>query len=248
MSTETIYAAVIESARRGLPARHQAKPRHLDIGAGRGNLIERMRGRMAVDSRACDFHVENFALPDVPIDKVNLNHAPLPYADASFDLVTCSEVVEHVESYRALMREAARVLAPGGVLVVTTPNVLNAYSRLRYLVSGFANLFGPLPVKNDRLYSTGGHITPIPYFYLAHSLLDADFVDVKLAIDKVQKTSVVAAALLAPIILTGWLRFWHREENKYRSLTLENRPHVARHLSWLVLVGRTLVVSCRKPA
>lgn len=130
---------------------------------------------MPLISSACDFHVERFAVEWVPCKQVNLNLESLPYPDAEFDLVTFSEVIEHVENYRALLREAFRVTTSGGVLVLTTPNVLNVNSRVRYLVSGFANLFGPLPVRNDKLYSTGGHITPIPYFYLAHALLDAGF-------------------------------------------------------------------------
>jgi len=48
------------------------------------------------------------------------------------------------------------VLKPNGLMVVTTPNVLNMKSRLRYLVSGFANLFGPLPVKNQDRFNTAG--------------------------------------------------------------------------------------------
>jgi SAM-dependent methyltransferase len=183
---------------------------------------------------------------EVPIDKVNIDRSPLPYADAQFDAVTCSEVIEHLENFRALLREAHRVLKPGGVLVLTTPNVLNAYSRLRYVASGFANLFGPLPVGNDKLYSTGGHISPIAYFYLAHALLDAGFERLALDIDKVQRTSVASLLLLAPLLLPGWLMFWRREDAKYRTLTPANRAEVARHASWPVLVGRTLVVRCRK--
>lgn len=242
MSTSAIYEAVIGAVAR----RVGGKPRHLDVGAGRGQLIGLMRERLGADSQACDFHVENFRLPDVPITKTNLDKQPLPYPDGTFDVVTCSEVVEHVENPRRLMREAWRVLKPGGLLVMTTPNVLNAVSRVRYLVSGFANLFGPLPAKNDKLYSTGGHITPLPYFYLAHALLDADFGDVELDIDRTQKTSVLLAMLFFPLIALGWLRFWGREERKYGTLTAENRAHVARHFSWRMLVGRTVVVSARK--
>jgi len=220
--------------------------KHLDIGAGEGQLIQLLRTRLPVDSVACDFHVERFGVDGVSITKVNLNSEPLPYPDTTFDLVTCSEVVEHLENYRGLIREANRVLKPRGLFVISTPNVLNAFSRVRYLVSGFANLFGPLPVKNDKLYSTGGHITPIPYFYLAHSLLNADFDGVRLTIDKVQKTSVFWLVLLAPVIGAGWLRFLRLEERKFRTLTSENRIHVSRHFSWPLLVGRTLVVSSRK--
>lgn len=246
MSTPRIYEAVVRVAEREYGGSVAATLKHLDIGAGGGHLIRLLRTRLPVDSAACDFHVERFGLDGVPITKVNLNSEPLPYPDANFDFVTCSEVVEHLENYRGLIREASRVLKPGGLFVVTTPNVLNAFSRARYLVSGFANLFGPLPVKNDKLYSAGGHITPIPYFYLAHSLLDANFESVRLTIDKVQRTSVFWLVLLAPFIGAGWLRFLRLEERKYRTLTPENRIHVSRHFSWPLLVGRTLIVSSRK--
>jgi len=196
---------------------------------------------------ACDFHVERFALPDVPCQRIDLNHDKLPYEAGQFQLVTSSEVVEHVENYRALLRDIARVLAPGGTLVLTTPNVLNAASRVRYLVSGFANLFGPLPVRNDKLYSTGGHIMPIPFFYLAHALLDAGFEDIQLHIDKVQKTSVVWLTLMYPVIAVGRWRFMTRERHKYQTLTAENEPLVKRHFSLPLLLGRTLVVSARRP-
>ena len=221
--------------------------KHLDIGAGRGELIEELRRSLPLDSSACDFHVERFAVKDTVCTQVNLNHQPLPYPDAQFDLVTSSEVVEHVESYRALLREAFRVTAGGGIVVVTTPNVLNVGSRVRYLVSGFANLFGPLPVRNDKLYSTGGHITPIPYFYLAHALLDAGFDEVELSIDKVQRTSVFWLVLLAPFIFAGRRRFMKREAKKFKTITAENAPLVAAHFSWPLLVGRTIVASAVKP-
>lgn len=246
MSTAQIYEAVLRVVEKEYAGSDAPTLKHLDIGAGEGQLIQLLRTRLRVDSVACDFHVERFAVDGVATTKVNLNSEPLPYPDTTFDLVTCSEVVEHLENYRSLIREANRVLKPRGLFIITTPNVLNAFSRVRYLVSGFANLFGPLPVKNDKLYSTGGHITPIPYFYLAHSLLDADFDGVGLAIDKVQKTSVFWLVLLAPIIGAGWLRFLRLEEKKFGTLTSENRIHVSRHLSWPLLVGRTLVVSSRK--
>jgi SAM-dependent methyltransferase len=244
MSTENIYEAVIRICKRRLP---YPGGTHLDIGAGRGELIRKLGEAISPKSFACDFHTDRFAAGNMPCAKVNLNLEPLPYPDAGFELVTCSEVVEHLENYRALLREAYRVAKPGGLLIVTTPNVLNVNSRVRYLWSGFANLFGPLPVRNDKLYSTGGHISPIAYFYLAHALLDAGFGKLELDIDKVQRTSVFWLVLLLPFMLMGWFRFMARERRRFKTITVENAPLVKSHFSWRLLVGRTIVVSAMKP-
>ncbi len=48
----------------------------------------------------------------------------LPFADNSFDLVTLNQVVEHVRDPLTVLREAVRVLRPGGALYVACPNYL----------------------------------------------------------------------------------------------------------------------------
>jgi SAM-dependent methyltransferase len=245
----TIYNAVVATCQRRLPVEAQGTMRsHLDIGAGQGDLIRHLGGAMALRSAACDFHVERFAgaLAEIPVAQVDVEREPLPYPDGAFDLVTCSEVVEHLENYRVLLREAHRVTKPGGLLVLTTPNVLNVQSRMRYLASGFPVLFGPLPLGHDERHSTARHITPIPYFYLAHALLETGFGGLELDIDKVQRTSVVWLALAAPVIALGWLLFATRERHRLRTITAENAPHVMMHRSWRLLVGRTIVVSAVK--
>jgi SAM-dependent methyltransferase len=61
----------------------------------------------------------------------------LPFSPGSFDLVTAFEVIEHLASSRDLLSEARRVLAPGGLFLVSTPN------RLYYADS--RRLDGPNP-------------------------------------------------------------------------------------------------------
>ena len=244
MCNDAIYSSVERVVKQRL--RHDT-PRCLDIGAGSGDLLSLLRQTWpAMQAEACDYHIERFALRDVPITQLDLNTQPLHYPDASFDLVTCSEVLEHVENYRAVLREIRRVLKPGGLMVVTTPNVLNMKSRLRYLVCGFANLFGPLPVKNQDRFATSGHVTPIPYFYLAHAMLDCDFRDLQLDTDKLQSSSRLLGILFAPLVWFGWSQFLRLERNRYRTLGKENEPYVAQHNSQTIRLGRTIVVSAFK--
>jgi SAM-dependent methyltransferase len=73
-----------------------------------------------------------------------------------FEVVTCIEVIEHLENPRNLLRGARRVLASGGMLLVTTPNIESTAGRLRFLWTGELRHFGRDPVFNEPT-----HITPI---------------------------------------------------------------------------------------
>jgi len=119
-------------------------------------------------------------------------------------------------------------------------------SRIRFLLVGFYNLFGPLHVKEGALHHGGGHINPLSYFYLAHSLLDADFEDIKLTFDKKQKTSVFLLFLLYPLILLGSFVINRKEVRKYKTIDAHNKNYVYEMNSIECLTGRTIIVSARK--
>lgn len=153
-----------------------------------------------IETYACDYIDSLMKVTGQKVDIANLNEDNLPYADECFDLVTCTEVIEHLENYRRLVREVFRVTKPGGAAIFTTPNVLNLQSRIRFLFFGFWSLFGPLPIGRAESYSTVGHITPVSYFYLAHALSESGFALSQLEIDKPQRTAMPKLLVLYPFI------------------------------------------------
>ena len=59
----------------------------------------------------------------------------LPFYDASFDLITCNMVLEHLKDPAKTLCEMARVLSPGGQLIIHTPNLLNYAVFLNHTVA-----------------------------------------------------------------------------------------------------------------
>jgi 2-polyprenyl-3-methyl-5-hydroxy-6-metoxy-1,4-benzoquinol methylase len=66
---------------------------------------------------------------------------PLDLRDESFDVIVSIEVIEHLENPRAVFREFARLLVPGGLLVVTTPHQHSIRGLSGLLLGGHFALF-----------------------------------------------------------------------------------------------------------
>jgi SAM-dependent methyltransferase len=119
---EELEAAV----KRGNPVR----PRVLDAGCATGALLEKLRDRgwdcAGVDlSPAADYARAERGLD---VRKAGLEESRFP--DAGFDLVLASHLIEHLNDPGAFVREAHRVLVPGGYFLVTTPNIAGFQARL----------------------------------------------------------------------------------------------------------------------
>lgn len=93
----------------------------LDIGCGAGNMIHhlsrygRVRG-IELDARP----VKIAQSRGYDVRQADASRA-IPFEDATFDLVTALDVIEHVDDDESVLREADRVLKPGGYLLLTTP-------------------------------------------------------------------------------------------------------------------------------
>jgi SAM-dependent methyltransferase len=119
---------------------------------------------------------------DVPsgqlIDGVlNQDLQALSFADARFDLVTASEVFEHVADDRAAFAEVHRVLRPVGTLVLTVPLDVSATTveRARPTAAGIAHMLPPVH-HGDRIRGDQGVLVFRDYgVNLPARLLEAGF-------------------------------------------------------------------------
>ena len=155
--------------------------RLLDIPAGEGALSARL-AEAGFDVRACDLYPELFLPPQVQIRQGDLS-GTIPYADGEFDYVVCIEGLEHIENPHQAIREFSRVLAPGGHLVVSVPNILNIEERLKWLFFGYTSHFKPISQEHLRMrreqvgsrMPVALHINPIAYTELRYALENSGF-------------------------------------------------------------------------
>ena len=113
-------------SRYAFASRCSAGARVLDIGSGAGygtaELAGQARLAIGVDLSPETIDYARSAYPQPNIHFVPASATALPFADASFQLVTAFEVIEHLSDWRALLAEARRVLHPDGIFLVSTPN------------------------------------------------------------------------------------------------------------------------------
>ncbi len=101
----------------------------LDAGCGEGQLLRKIsqlnRGELygiditpvAIESAKERVSGVHFSLSDL---------GKVEYPDNFFDVVICTEVIEHIPDYRKTIEELKRVLKKGGLLILTFPNELVA--------------------------------------------------------------------------------------------------------------------------
>lgn len=142
----SLYARVLQARLRALPGWAELKAHHrqrrlmhlgdaapgrlLDVGCGGGQLLRRMKQRgwdvvgIDFDPQATRRVQERFG---IPVHTGDLRQAALEAG--SFSAIVMNHAIEHIDRPDALLAECARLLQPGGRLVVITPNAQSVAHR-----------------------------------------------------------------------------------------------------------------------
>jgi SAM-dependent methyltransferase len=216
--------------------------RILDLPAGNGLISDRLR-EMGHEVVSGDINRER---PDYHyVDMSN----PLPFADGAFDVVICLEGIEHLLNPVPFIAELTRVTRGGGLIIISTPNVINFYSRLQFLFTGAPYQFNPanLPAMTNDGAGDRGHVFPLSYFQLRY-LFGQHGAQVKAVRgDKWKRKTLlpVYLALLPFAWLWSRLLFFHQGDEGQPARNREMFDHL---FSAPLLLSRSLVLVLEKTA
>ena len=226
--------------------------RVLDFGAGIGsmsqqigNYIESLGGRPGDHIDACEITPEVFKYAEVECKKISTDSV-IPFNDETFDLIYAIEVIEHTPRPYDFLSEAYKKLKPGGTLIFSTPNILHFQSRLKFLLTGFPEMYGPLSSQDKNAGRICGHIMPLSYNNFHYGLRKAGFSEIEFHIDRRKKGALGPALVLYPLL--ALMNYKTRRDLKRYDVEVyeENREVVPRINSLDVLSSRSAIIVAKK--
>ncbi|MBU0709148.1 MAG: class I SAM-dependent methyltransferase, partial [Candidatus Omnitrophica bacterium] len=165
------------------------------------------------------------------------------FSDGSFDQVLLLETVEHLRNPYSVLTNINRILKDQGTLVLSTPNILNLYSRSRFLFEAAYEYFREPPldqVKNPKEIIFNLHLVPYRYHELEYLLSACGF-----TIENIY-TSVYEGfglSFLLPIIK---FQAWQKERRGLQKGGVDFRRINKILLSKEILFGRHLIIKAKK--
>lgn len=109
----------------------------LEIGAWDGTTIKYYKKKFTGDVYGIDISLDVLKKQKKlfkGIKACDLNKEKIPYPKNFFDVIVCSEVIEHIYNTDFLLQDIKRVLKPDGSLIISTPNLASFLNRLLILI------------------------------------------------------------------------------------------------------------------
>ena len=163
--------------------------RILELTPGKGRLSKMLMDNGYNNIEAMDINPEHFKVEGVKCHKGNLN-CPLPFESDLFDLVISVEGIEHLENQYQFASEVNRVLKDNAYAIITTPNIINFASRLRFLMTGFYSL-AERPSSEFEKNWVIEHIYPITFWQLRHILHTNGLFIKKIETDHIRRSALI---------------------------------------------------------
>lgn len=152
--------------------------RALEVGPGSGvylpSLCERFKSVVAIDIEEAHIAQLRKTADHFPTLKLMVGDLGLQQWPEKFDLVLCSEVIEHVAEPKSFMAGLAKAVQPGGILILSTPQPwslmeLTASIALSPIIIGLTRIIYREPVLPT------GHISVMPHYKVTHMLRENGF-------------------------------------------------------------------------
>ena len=143
-----------------------------DVGCGAGKLAEHVEPYISsyVGVDVVDYGT---IAPPARFIKADLDQVPWPLAEAAATVVTSVETIEHLENPRLHLRQLTRIVEPGGLVLVTTPNNLSWLSLFTLAYKGMFNAF------QERPGSYPAHITALVEIDLVRIARECGLVEIR---------------------------------------------------------------------
>ncbi len=153
------------------------KGKILDLGCGDGDYSVALKD-LGFDVVAGDIDKERFRYNGkIPFEYCDITKE-MPFQGKAFDYVLLMEVVEHLRNPYEVLPEISRIIKIGGSLILSTPNILNLKSRLRFLFEGAYEYFREAPLdqcRNPKEKIFNLHLLPYRYQELEYLLAASGF-------------------------------------------------------------------------
>lgn len=212
----------------------------LDIPYGTGRFSRHLE-EFGFDVYRADINPGVVKVSNKKFVKADLN-GRIDFDNDAFDYCLCIEGIEHTFNPNNVIQELSRVLKPGGILYLSTPNVCRLKNRVHYFFTGISDIIEPAPLPVEVPHNFGLHVMSVPlpqldYFLRKHGLQI-------LQIYAAKYHSKIISKLLRPLIKVKMRRAYRRCRDENAKIVTGRLEKLM--LSDEILSGEGLVIKAEK--